>query len=50
MLQSASSPCPPDRMKLRHILLIVIGAIALWCAVITLFGILTTVVFDALGA
>ena len=48
MLQSASSPCPPDRMKLRHILLIVIGAIVLWCAVITLFGILTTVVFDAL--
>lgn len=48
MLQSASPPCPPDRMKLRHILLIVIGAIALWCAVITLFGILTTVVFDAL--
>lgn len=48
MLQSASSPCPPDRMKLRHILLIVIGAIALLCAVIALFGILTTVVFDAL--
>lgn len=35
-------------MKLRHILLIVIGAIALWCAVIAQFGILSTVVFDAL--